>query len=39
MTNIASAQPEPQTEVESEAAFERLMAEIKSINDSMAPGG
>ena len=39
MINIASAQPEPQTEAEYEAAFELLMVEIKSINNSMAPGG
>ena len=39
MTNSASVQPEPQTEAEYEAAFERLLVEMKSINDSMVPGG
>ena len=35
MTDIASAQPAPQTSAEYEAAFERLMAEVESINENM----
>lgn len=35
MTDIASAQPVPQTAAEYEAAFERLMAEAESLNEQM----
>jgi len=35
MTDIASAQPAPQTTAEYEAAFERLMEEAESLNEQM----
>ena len=35
MIDIASAQSAPQTVAEYEAAFERLMAEVESINEHM----